>query len=315
MKESLIVTTADDLHGLSIQAAVRRRGLECHIVESDRMTGVESLSMSISTESVTATTLLTSERKILEISSVGAIWWRRPKALQQIEATGLDAHQIGLINNDCSAALVGSLENSFTGKWISSPRATEFASNKLNQLAVAQRSKFRIPDTLVTQNPGEVLEFYNRHRGQIIVKPVVGTRGPLLFTQMVRDDHLNAPDSIRACPATYQEFIPGNRHIRLNCFGDRSFAFIIESAELDWRPDLKVPISSWTVPGDLHGKIRAVLEALNLEMGIFDLKETPEGEIVWLEVNPQGQFLFLEGLTGEPLTESFADFLISNVPC
>jgi hypothetical protein len=48
-------------------------------------------------------------------------------------------------------------------------------------------------------------------------------------------------------------------------------------------------------------------------MGIVDMKLAPDGEPVWLEVNPQGQFLFLEGLCGMPLTEIFADFLIRQI--
>ncbi len=313
MKQCLIVTIADDLHGLSTQAALRRRGLECHILESDRLAGAESLSLSLGNGRPHTTKILTSDEKMVQLSTVGLIWWRRPKALQQLDSSTLDGHQMGLINNDCAASLTGCLQVSFSGKWISSPRATEFASNKINQLAAAKLAGFRIPDTLISQNPKEVLEFYSQHDRQIIVKPVAGTPGPLLFTQMVRDDHLSAPESMRICPATYQELIPGNRHIRLNCFGPKSFAFLIESAELDWRPNLNVPTSRWPVPDELQRKILKSLEILGLEMGIFDLKETPEGEIVWLEVNPQGQFLFLEGLTGEPLTEHFADYLANSL--
>ncbi|MCX4674881.1 hypothetical protein OG413_05995 [Streptomyces sp. NBC_01433] len=47
-------------------------------------------------------------------------------------------------------------------------------------------------------------------------------------------------------------------------------------------------------------------------MGIIDIKLMPDGEPVWLEVNPQGQFLFLESLLGEPLADRFLDFLISE---
>lgn len=43
-------------------------------------------------------------------------------------------------------------------------------------------------------------------------------------------------------------------------------------------------------------------------MDIIDFKQNPDGGFVWLEVNPQGQFLFLEGLTREPLTELFTDY-------
>jgi glutathione synthase/RimK-type ligase-like ATP-grasp enzyme len=177
------------------------------------------------------------------------------------------------------------------------------------QLTAASQCGFRIPKTLITQNPSDVKAFYDELGGKIIVKPVVGTAGPLLFTQFVSEMHLSSSDSIRACPAIYQEYIPGTRHIRLNCFGSRSFASSIETSDLDWRPNLTVPLAKWEVPIELHKRVRQVLDSLELEMGVLDLKETPSGEMVWFEVNPQGQFLFLEGLTGEPLTEYFADYL------
>ncbi len=44
-------------------------------------------------------------------------------------------------------------------------------------------------------------------------------------------------------------------------------------------------------------------------MGIVDLKLGEDGKPVWLEINPQGQFLFVEGLTGLDLTSAFTDFL------
>ena len=47
-------------------------------------------------------------------------------------------------------------------------------------------------------------------------------------------------------------------------------------------------------------------------MGIFDLKLDEGVEPVWLELNPQGQFLFLEGMTGLPLAQAFAEFLVAE---
>jgi glutathione synthase/RimK-type ligase-like ATP-grasp enzyme len=237
------------------------------------------------------------------------IWWRRPRALQELDSRYSDINHQNLINNDCHGSLSGGLQSCFSGKWISNPLATETASNKLLQLLVAKRNGFRIPATLVTQSPQNLRLFHEKNNKKIILKPVVGTPGPLLFTQFVREEHLVSADSIRVCPAIYQEYIPGSRHIRLNCFGSHSFASSIETTDLDWRPNLSVPIAKWIVPDQLHLKVRRVLDDLGLEMGIFDFKECPTGELVWLEVNPQGQFMFLEGLTGEPLTEYFADYL------
>ena len=69
---------------------------------------------------------------------------------------------------------------------------------------------------------------------------------------------------------------------------------------------------SWPVPDFLHARVRATLDALGLEMGVLDLKMMPNGECVWLEVNPQGQFLFLEGIASMPLSYEFADYLLST---
>jgi biotin carboxylase len=55
-------------------------------------------------------------------------------------------------------------------------------------------------------------------------------------------------------------------------------------------------------------RLLAVLRALNLEMGVFDLKVT-DREPVFLEVNPQGQFLFVQGLTGLDVMTGFVEFL------
>lgn len=49
-----------------------------------------------------------------------------------------------------------------------------------------------------------------------------------------------------------------------------------------------------------------------MAMGMIDLKITPDGEPVWLEVNPQGQFLFLDALTGLELGKRFAEYLIAE---
>jgi len=52
-----------------------------------------------------------------------------------------------------------------------------------------------------------------------------------------------------------------------------------------------------------------VLDHLGLKTGVFDLKLDRDGNPVWLEINPQGQFLFAEALSGEDLGTAMADFL------
>ena len=63
----------------------------------------------------------------------------------------------------------------------------------------------------------------------------------------------------------------------------------------------------------LGDQLREVTTRLGLRMGVFDVKLRPGGEPVFLEVNPQGQFLFVEGMSDMPLGEAFADFVVGEL--
>jgi glutathione synthase/RimK-type ligase-like ATP-grasp enzyme len=317
----LALSFHDDLHAVGVQQAVRARGESFHILECDGVSGRPGLTWHLSGTpdgSGIPAALPTSEGRTVPPAQAKLLWWRRARAPQQLtmaaaesEGAAISAQQISLVNNDCNGALRGILAASFHGEWISPPEATDRASDKIYQLWMARQAGFRVPRTLITQSRGEVVDFINEV-GRVIVKPVVGAPGPSLYTRWIEDPQTLPAESFAMCPATYQEYIPGRHHIRLNCFGERMFAALIETEELDWRPDLNVPITQWPVPEDLARLVRTVLDRLGLLMGVIDIKLTPEGEPVWLEVNPQGQFLFLEPLTGEPLTEHFADYLITT---
>ncbi|WAH66121.1 hypothetical protein [Xanthomonas hortorum] len=99
----------------------------------------------------------------------------------------------------------------------------------------------------------------------------------------------------------------------MNIFGDAEYTFCIWSERLDWRGDITVPIEPVALDSGLRSDLESMLASLGLTMGIFDLKIDTSGQPIFLELNPQGQFLFLEGLTGAPLTDAFAEFLYDRL--
>ena len=129
---------------------------------------------------------------------------------------------------------------------------------------------------------------------------------------MVGQELLAQDEVLALTPAIYQECIPGARHLRISVAGERCDGALIEASDLDWRYDLNVPVRPFALEGDLERGLRATLRELGLVMGIFDVKLTGEGEPVFLEVNAQGQFLFVEGLCGLPLADRFAAFLVEQ---
>jgi glutathione synthase/RimK-type ligase-like ATP-grasp enzyme len=54
------------------------------------------------------------------------------------------------------------------------------------------------------------------------------------------------------------------------------------------------------------------MDRLGLVYGAIDMRLTPEGEYVFLEINPTGQWLFIEAATGQPIAAAFADLLIQH---
>ena len=243
----------------------------------------------------------------MDVGRLDVLWWRRVQTEQQLPWPLKDPAQVDLVNKDCSAALVGSLLTRFQGAWVNDPVRGLYAENKLVQLSAARACGLSVPRTLVSQRPEEIRAFCDANEATI-VKPVMGTRQAPLLTRTVTERHLESDEALKVAPAIYQECVPGRRHVRAQCFGDRVMAVLITSDALDWRARLDSEMELWDMPDTLHHEVLGVLRALGLRMGVVDLKLTDDDECFWLEVNQQGQFLFLEGLTGAPLTDAFCRF-------
>jgi len=186
-------------------------------------------------------------------------------------------------------------------------------SSRRQTPSVASRAttRFRVPNTLLSNDPKAVREFHQRHQGSVIIKAARNSGRIFLATQQVDLEELS-DNQICEVPAIYQELISGTKHLRVNCFGNNIYAALIESADLDWRPNLNVPISHCSLDPELEERLIRLLKSFDLRVGVMDLKISDQGEVVWFEVNPQGQFLFLEPLTGQDLLAAFTDYLLGR---
>lgn len=302
-----ILTRTNDLHAL----AVRQRVLNdfdaaCDIIETDAFSGTDGLSWS-NTSSGNAT-LPTSQGGRVVISDLDVIWYRRPVSPQFAAGDLLNPAHVEVVNQSCVSTLHGVLANEFSGTWVSDPDASRRSENKLVQLAAAAAAGFRVPETLISQDPRKIRQFYRSLNGNMVMKTVSPTKSQNLLTLSVIEEYLANDAAMRLCPTIFQEYIAGTRHLRILSCGQSAYAIAIDSPELDWRPNLDVPCEPVTLDDGIAERLAHVLKLLNLRMGVFDLK-WHDNEPVFLEVNPQGQFLFAEGLTGLDLTGPFANFL------
>lgn len=304
----LIVSIKDDLHALWVTEQVRRRGADCALVESNNMIKAGGLSWSPGS---VRSWLICRDGERIDPATYDLIWWRR-SAYPQLPAQGVEgAEEQQLATSEWRHALLGVLLTGFRGVWVNNPNVIPRAENKLLQLDVAEKVGLNVPDTLVSQDPETVARFVGRN-GNAIVKPIYGSARQTIEVMGVESDNLPPAASIRLAPAIWQVRVPVVSHLRVHVFGERTIAAEMTADHLDWRFTQPSRPQNVTLAEDLDRKLRAFCGELGLEMAIFDLVRDSKGRTLFLEANQQGQFLFIEGRSGIPLTEAFTAFLMDR---
>jgi glutathione synthase/RimK-type ligase-like ATP-grasp enzyme len=202
---------------------------------------------------------------------------------------------------------------------IISPPLMQRAAVKPRQLSVARRVGLCVPETLITNDSGEALAFVERHGGAVVHKAMTSPPHWFIDTRLWdTSDHEHIAD-LGLCPTIFQQCIIGPSDVRVTVIGDQVFAARIETARgravVDSRLDLDAPCMPYTLPDNVESALLRLMEQLGLLFGTIDLKLTASGEHVFLEVNPQGQFLYIEILTGLPLSAAVANLLEGVCPC
>lgn len=298
-----VLAASNDRHAAVVMAAIRaRHGVETCLIENDALAGNGLLHWVCGGDAA----IPTSRGKVL-LRDVRTIWNRRPVLGSHRPLYPHDSETQEFVDSECAWGLNGALL-SFGGRWVSDPRKASEASNKLHQLACAARVGLRVPKTIVSQAPAEIRAFARAHGGKVIVKEIRGTRKTTATTRF----NPGHPDEVLAiCPAIFQECVQARLHLRVLSLGSEHHAVAVESEDLDWRFNLNKSMNPYSLSSELENRLSALLSVLGLEMGVLDLIVTDDDDPVFLEVNPQGQFLFVEGLSGVPLTAALADYLVA----
>jgi hypothetical protein len=135
----------------------------------------------------------------------------------------------------------------------------------------------------------------------------------VLFTQLLTPDKMDQLDALAACPVVFQECVDKQVELRITIIGQEVFAAAIHSQEhpetrLDFRRLVLLPASRrvkhevFDLPSDVRHQLLALMDQLGLVFGCVDMILTPAGDYVFLEVNPSGQWGWIEELTGLPIT-------------
>ncbi|MFF4580258.1 putative ATP-grasp-modified RiPP [Streptomyces sp. NPDC001373] len=197
--------------------------------------------------------------------------------------------------------------------WVNHPLRNAAADYKPHQLALAQHLDIAVPDTLITNDPDEARGFIATHPGVIHKTlratsyqrdgvPVVSWAEPVTAEEI--------DDRIHVVPHLFQVRVDKAYDIRVLVVGHEIFAVRINSDLLDWRRDYAaLTYSVISLPARLEKALLAFLDSFGLASGSFDLAVDRNGTHWLLELNPNGQWGWLEEHTGLPLASAVAGLL------
>lgn len=250
---------------------------------------------------------------------VTSVWLRRRIQARSTRATVEDnAYAAGELD-----VLLESVFASIGARWINPSMSTHLAERKLYVLRVASEVGFKVPATVATNSPSTFARQVAPRSAGWIAKPLyhgVAVRNGDLFavqTRRLSDLGVLSPETIAASPTIFQEEVPRGRDLRLTVVGDRVFGAAVRwdaERHVDWRArDAAARFEAMRVDPLLEARVLAMMARLGLVYGAIDLIETPSGDCVFLEVNPAGEFAWLEVQLGLPIRDALIDEMTRSI--
>jgi len=206
---------------------------------------------------------------------------------------------------------VGGMLDALHCAWVNPRRADEAAHQKPYQWQVARDVGLSVPRTLVTSEPEAARRFISEvGLGKTVFKAFLASLEAWRETRLIEQADLDRLDLVRYAPVIFQEYVEGV-DLRVTIVGDRMFAAEIDARATSYPVDMRMVISEaevkpTTLPDHVQGALLALQSRLGLKYGAIDMRRTAEGDCVFLEVNPAGQWLFVERLTGLPISQAVA---------
>lgn len=181
--------------------------------------------------------------------------------------------------------------------------------SKPYQALIIRQFGFKIPRTVITNDPEPVRSFYYECGGKVIFKSISGLRSTV---RRLREEDLGSLKFPENSPTQFQEYLQGE-NIRVHVVGERLFAVRIRCDAVDYRyagqegyARIMVPQK---LPEEVENKCIRLTKEFGLAMAGIDLKETPTGEYYCLEVNTSPAFPFYESPTRPVVADALAQFL------
>ncbi|MBT8225493.1 MAG: ATP-grasp ribosomal peptide maturase [Dactylosporangium sp.] len=260
--------------------------------------------------------------RCVDLADIGCVYYRRPTLFDlpddlsgEVRRWASQEARMGL------GGVLATLPN-----WLNHPKDIAAAEYKPAQLAVATEVGLHVPPTLITNDPDAARAFAEQS-GPVVYQSLTpasvadGDTHRLVFAAPVSPEWIDA--SVGLTAHLFQRSLADESHeVRLTAVDDTLLATRIDAhsqaARTDWRADYDhlgyTALADADIPAPVRSGITALLNRFRLRFGVFDFVVTPDETWWFLEINPNGQWAWIQGATGQPIAAAIADALQRGGP-
>lgn len=320
----LILSADTDPHAHRVHGKLVARGAEVTWLDPGEFPADAEVAVRIGAGGVQRTLVRRGRHPDIDLERVGAVWIRRPSGptlAPEVPAGRTTAYVI----EECDSLMV-SLFDSLGCLVVPGPRPVyRRAESKIAQLLHARAVGMDVPETLTATSPAHFIDFVHEQGTALISKTCSGVASRLFgqdlnrFTERVGMRDIAYANTLRHAPATFQRYVDKAVELRVTVVGERVLAAEIHSqvtrqTRQDWRhyDHLSTPVRPHALPDAVADQCRAITRRMGVCYGAIDLILTKEGRYVFIENNPNGQYLWIEDETGLPISDAICDLLQSG---
>src|SRR6266480_2695672 len=311
----LIITNEHDIHADAVVLELNKRNVPVFRFHPDDFPHACSISIDVQ-DGFIEREIVTSSRTVA-FKDIYAAWYRRPQSLFAGSGSSLSMQLNNYIKGQ-SMLTLRTLCESLQTLWVCHPHKLQRADIKALQIAEASKAGLKTPRTLITNRPAKAAAFIDQLGGtECAIKPLhpagvqneEGYRLPLTTT-LPKGHPL---DSVALAPSIFQPYVSEAAELRCVVIGEKIFSAMIHSqanasTRKDWRA-ADCQLEPFSLPERVEASLLRLMDSFGINFASVDMILTPEGEFVFLELNPNGQWLWLEFELGLPLVANMADLL------
>jgi len=253
----------------------------------------------------------------IDLTRVCGVYYRKPTPFRFPDE--MTAQERRFAELEARAGLLGVLA-SVPARWINHPLTEVPAGYKPLQLARAARAGLLPPRSLVSSSPAAVRRFVDDLGGVVVHKGIgkdLAQPGevPIPVTRTVTSAELHASDGLSITTHLFQEVIDKTHDVRVTVVGEWMCAVEIHtsSAALDWRTAYdEHEYEVVTVPPPVAAGLRSFMTTYDVYFATFDFAVDRQAAWRFLEMNANGEWLWLEDALGLGIARRLAAALAAR---